>query len=41
MTERMKRFFESAVKNEKALEVLKSLKELSFAEQRANYGVGG
>ncbi len=34
MTERMKQFFEAAVKNEKALEVLKSLKELSLAEQR-------
>ena len=34
MTERMKRFFEAAMKNEKTLAVLKRLKVLSFAEQR-------
>lgn len=35
MTERMKQFFEAAIKNEKTLAVLKRLKALSFAEQRA------
>lgn len=34
MTERMKRFFEAAVKNEKVLEKMKSLEELSLAEQK-------
>ena len=34
MTERMKRFFEAAVKNDQSLEILKDLNRLPFAAQR-------
>ena len=34
MTERMKRFFEAAVKSEQSLETLKDLNRLPFAAQR-------